>query len=290
MLSCRTLGLTAGAAALAPHRNATAATRDLHFRLYEDQETLSTGPSLSGMVHMVVGTYLADQLVYLGTAGRPRPWLAEAWELSDDSRQIAFKLGYGVKFHDGTDLDAAPVKFHFDSILDPGRASALRPAIAALNGVDVVDPATVRFNFSCPFAPFMTMLVWSFYGINSPTAVQRLGCHYGTCPVGSCPYRFVSWAPCCEILLVQLFRHPGHRRALPKFDGLDEALAGIETTLDPARRQLVVSEAQKILLRNRAIVPLLTNHNVTVIQAGLQNYLPDALNLIRPGDLRMANW
>lgn len=48
--------------------------------------------------------------------------------------------------------------------------------------------------------------------------------------------------------------------------------AGVETTLDPARRQVFVSEAQKLLLP-RAIAPPRTNHN-----------------LLRPGDLRMANW
>ena len=38
------------------------------------------------------------------------------------------------------------------------------------------------------------------------------------------------------------------------------------------------------------MVPILTNHAVTIIQAGLENYVPDAFNLVKPGDLRMANW
>jgi peptide/nickel transport system substrate-binding protein len=201
MIARRTLALASAATLLAPHRPSHAATRELRFRLYEDPESLWVGHTLSVLATIVSGTYLVERLVYPGADGRPLPWLAAAWEFSDDSRQITFKLRQGVRFQDGTDLDAAAVKFNFDSILDPLRASPTRAAIAALESVDVVDPATVRFNFSRPFAPFMTLLGWGSLGINSPAAVQRLGRQYGRRPVGSGPYRFVSWAPGSEIVL-----------------------------------------------------------------------------------------
>ena len=86
---------------------------------------------------------------------------------------------FGAEVEDLPDLDAAAVKFHFDAILDPQRASPVRPIIAALESVDAPDATTVRFNFSRPFAPFMTIIAGGAYGINSPTAVQRLGRQYG---------------------------------------------------------------------------------------------------------------
>lgn len=55
-------------------------------------------------------------------------------------------------------LAATVVKFQFDTILDPARASPVRPIVAALESVDVVDPLTVRCNSSRPFAPFMTII------------------------------------------------------------------------------------------------------------------------------------
>ena len=79
MIARRTLALAFSAALLGQHRHAAAATRELRFRLYEDPETLWVGHTLSGVGILVSGTYLVERLVYLGTDGRPRPWLAESW-------------------------------------------------------------------------------------------------------------------------------------------------------------------------------------------------------------------
>lgn len=42
------------------------------------------------------------------------PWLAERWEVSDDLKTWTFYLRPGVKFHDGTDLDAEAVVFNVE--------------------------------------------------------------------------------------------------------------------------------------------------------------------------------
>src|SRR4030088_1672291 len=42
------------------------------------------------------------------------PKLAESWSLSPDGRAWTFTLRRGVKFHDGTDLDAAAVVLNFE--------------------------------------------------------------------------------------------------------------------------------------------------------------------------------
>jgi peptide/nickel transport system substrate-binding protein len=47
------------------------------------------------------------------------PWLAERWEVSDDLLTWTFYLQQGVKFHDGTDLDAEAVAFNFERWWDP---------------------------------------------------------------------------------------------------------------------------------------------------------------------------
>src|SRR5882724_13283683 len=47
------------------------------------------------------------------------PGLAESWTTSSDGLAWTFKLRKGVRFHDGTPLDAAAVKFTFDRVIDP---------------------------------------------------------------------------------------------------------------------------------------------------------------------------
>jgi peptide/nickel transport system substrate-binding protein len=47
------------------------------------------------------------------------PWLAERWEVSDDLLTWAFYLRQGIKFQNGTDLDAEAVAFNFERWWDP---------------------------------------------------------------------------------------------------------------------------------------------------------------------------
>jgi peptide/nickel transport system substrate-binding protein len=52
------------------------------------------------------------------------PGLAESWQTSPDGLTWTFRLRRGVRFHDGTPLDAQAVKFTFDRVIDPGHPHA----------------------------------------------------------------------------------------------------------------------------------------------------------------------
>ena len=81
------------------------------------------------------------------------PGLAESWQVSADGLAWMFKLRKGVRFHDGTPLDAAAVKFTFDRVIDPshphaksGKWSFVTGYLSSVKSVDVVDPVTVRLT------------------------------------------------------------------------------------------------------------------------------------------------
>jgi peptide/nickel transport system substrate-binding protein len=142
-----------------------------------------------------------DRLVYMGDDGLPHPWVAESWTVSEDGTVIAFKIRQGIKFHDGTDLDAAAVKFTYDRILDPAIAAPYKTFLGPLQSVEAPDPTTVVMTFETPYAPFFTNA--TLIGITSPTAVETLGDNFGHSPVGSGPFMFESWEPGTKIVLAR---------------------------------------------------------------------------------------
>src|SRR5438270_3013320 len=99
-----------------------------------------------------------DSLVRVDSSGKIIPWLAEKWDTSGDGRQVTFSLQKDVKYHDGTPFDAESVKWNIDRYRT-AQGSARSGELAPIESVDVVDPATVRFNLKTPFSPLLSLLV-----------------------------------------------------------------------------------------------------------------------------------
>jgi ABC-type transport system substrate-binding protein len=84
--------------------------------------------------------------------------LAEAFDVSSDGRTITFNLKKGVKFHDGTDYDAAAQKFSLDWVLDPANTAVTRPQISTIDDVGVIDQYTLAIHTSRVFTPILSAL------------------------------------------------------------------------------------------------------------------------------------
>ncbi|MGW0039272.1 ABC transporter substrate-binding protein [Gordonia sp. NPDC003376] len=147
----------------------------------------------------VQNAYLArqylDNLVSLDDSGKVVPWLATSWDISPDRRTYTFHLKPGVKFTDGTDLDAAAVKTTFASYLNP---EAPNGTVAAYIGPyfasdEAVDPLTYRIHLTSPYDPLLTVLTQGYFGIQSPTALARGAKANCEQPIGSGPFKIVRW-------------------------------------------------------------------------------------------------
>ncbi len=128
------------------------------------------------------------------------PGLAKSWSVSPDGRTYTFRLREGVRFHDGTVLDSAAVRFNFERLLAPGHSSATPSAFPlafffeAIEEIETPDPQTVVFHLGTPFAPLLSNLASPTGFLVSPSAVQQHGSAFGRHPCGTGPYRFVEWA------------------------------------------------------------------------------------------------
>ncbi|KFE34936.1 ABC transporter substrate-binding protein [Thioclava atlantica] len=129
------------------------------------------------------------------------PALAESWTISEDGKTYVFKLRPGVKFHDGTPLDAEAVKFNFDRMLDenhPYHHTGPFPLAFFFSSVDTVeasDASTVTFTLKEPYAPFLSNLAYPTGLIVSPEAVKTSDKDFGRNPVGTGPFTFKEWRP-----------------------------------------------------------------------------------------------
>ena len=123
---------------------------------------------------------------------KPHPWLAEKIEQPDDVTYI-FQIRRGVKFHDGTEMDAEAVKFSMD------RVREYKPGPGYKNGQEVaetvaVDKYTFRMVLKDVNTSFPQYLTARLGGVVSPAAVKTMGeDKFNLSPVGTGPFKFVEW-------------------------------------------------------------------------------------------------
>ncbi|WP_250294363.1 ABC transporter substrate-binding protein [Streptomyces atroolivaceus] len=146
-------------------------------------------------VTAALGRNIFDSLVVMDADGRIGPWLATSWQISRDGRTYTFRLREGVRFHDGTALDAAAVKATLDHTVAPETKSQYAAGLISMyTGATVVDARTVRVALSRPYAPLLQVLSTATFGIQSPTALRANRGRTCLKPVGSGPFVFAGWA------------------------------------------------------------------------------------------------
>jgi peptide/nickel transport system substrate-binding protein len=117
-----------------------------------------------------------NSLLTLDQDLKPVPDLAKEWAVSPDGLTYTFYLHEGVKFHDGTDMDAGAVKWNFEHMMEPKTKSAVRVFSKDVKAVEVIDEHTVRFVLNEPNYVFPLIVGGYRYGfvVSSPTAFKTM--------------------------------------------------------------------------------------------------------------------
>src|SRR5271155_5250221 len=84
------------------------------------------------------------------TSDKVEPELAERFQVSADSRSITFHLRAGLKFSDGTPLDASDVARTVKTVLDPREACPKGDSLRSAQGdpeIRVVSPLEITVRY-----------------------------------------------------------------------------------------------------------------------------------------------
>ncbi|MGC3983728.1 MAG: ABC transporter substrate-binding protein [Pseudorhodoferax sp.] len=142
------------------------------------------------------GWQLFDTLYGFDIAGHIEPRLATAYQASADGLRYSFTLRRGVKFHDGSALTSADVKYSLERILEPETKSTRRPYFAGLiAGIDTPDAQTVVIRLTRRDGAFINKVAGYLYILpKAYTESLKTPEAFAQAPVGSGPYRLVSRA------------------------------------------------------------------------------------------------
>lgn len=188
----------------------------------------AVGPS--GMSHVVI-EQVYSTLMSLDTEARPYPDLAESYEVGDDGLTYTFRLREGVKFHNGDDLTSEDVKFTFDRLRAPDSGYSYGSQVTTISEINVIDPLTVEFVLSDPTSPFLTYMAFPGSSI-VPSRLVKSGHDLNAEPIGSGPFRFVSYQPRSSVKFEK--NEAFYEKGKPHFDGLEFKLIADVTALSNA--------------------------------------------------------
>ena len=150
------------------------------------------------------------------------PKLAESWQLTAEGRVWLFTLRRGVKFHDGTELDAAAVVLNLERArlsthplrgVGGDRFASYAALLEGFDDASVItkvearDAATVAITTKAPFGPLLASLAMPSFAIVSPKSMRddptawSTPASTGAAGTGPFAFRPSSWLPGQQVTL-----------------------------------------------------------------------------------------
>lgn len=156
----------------------------------------------------------------------PQPGLVEKWEEPDD-RTLVLNLAEGVRFHDGEPLDAEAVKFNLERSKGDERSN-VKADLASVEAIEVTGPLQVTLKLNQPNAALILILSDRAGMMYSPKAAAELGVDSDRNPIGSGPYKFVSFTDHDKLIVTKFDDY--WRKDRQKLEGIEFSIIAELTT------------------------------------------------------------
>lgn len=160
-----------------------------------DPATNATGGSNLSLMNAIFGGLFQLTADDDGRNARVIGVLASGYRIAEDGRSLTITLREGLRFSDGTPLNAAAVRFNIErNINAPCTCAPVRWPWAESGRVTTPDEHTVVLHFNRPYAAAINGLpISNLNWIASPVAIAKLGEEkFRITPVGAGPFKVVS--------------------------------------------------------------------------------------------------
>jgi peptide/nickel transport system substrate-binding protein len=232
---------------------------------------------------LFVNRVLFGGLAKPGKDLNPAPDLSTSWKAADDGMSWTFSLRESVNWSDGQPFTADDVAYTFNEIvLKPDAGANGRGNFSAVKDVTVVDPKTVTFNLSRPFAALPSYLAYNagilpkhvFSGAGDP---WQLNSFNKGMPASTGPFKVESFNAGQSVVLVRNDAYYAGKPALDKL--VFKVVADANTQI----AQALSGELQIMILDNKAAVDRLKGaKGLSVQPRTLVQYYWLALNQTDP--------
>ncbi len=164
-----------------------------------------------------VACQISEGLLMFDEQGGMQPLLAESWE-QPDALTYVYKLRKGVTFHTGAEVTIDDVIASIERVRDPEVAGPMAWMYDPVETLERTDDVTLTIKLKSPSSLFRYVAATTAGHVVPKAAIEQYGLDFLRNPIGTGPYKFVSWQAGSEIVLEQ---NPNYWQAgMPYYDRL----------------------------------------------------------------------
>jgi len=156
---------------------------------------------------LAVTRQLFDGLVKFGPDLMLLPALAKTWQVEENGKAYRFFLRQNARFHNNRPVTVHDVVFSLSRLLRVNPPPPILPHLLKitgakdfrnrkterLKGLHTINDHVLLIRLNAPHIPFLTALGMYHASIVPKEEVEKSGKKFAENPVGSGPFRFVSW-------------------------------------------------------------------------------------------------